>query len=167
MYHTCRIFTQVFKPMLPQCLELPVFRQCSSLVDVDPNDVYAAVLGCTCKTMNSFQRANTFHLRVMLRIAVPRLARYVSLQSRRIPHLNSFIIRCGDEEHMVGGYGETRDRICMRAEVRDEICFGALMRRVARHETVSDGRTATDRSFMNFRPEVSLQILASIEVHVL
>lgn len=95
-----------------------------------------------------------------------RFARNVSLQSRGVPHFDSLVIRCRDEEHVVRGYGETRDCICVRVEMRDEICFRALMRPVARHEAVSAGNAATDRTFVNFRTEVALQILASVQVHI-
>ena len=50
--------------------------------------------------------------------------------------------------------------------MRDEIRYWALMRSVARDEAVSAGGAATDRSFMHFRPEIALQILASVEVHL-
>ena len=103
----------------------------------------------------------------MLRIAVSRFARNISLQPRRIPHFDGLVIRCRDKEHVVRGYGETRDRICMWVEMRDEIRFLTFVRPVARHEAVSAGDAATDRSFMHFRSEVALQILASVEVHVL
>lgn len=106
---------------------------------------------------------------MVLRITVPRFARHVSLQPRRIPHFDGFVIGCRDKEHVVRGYGETRDCICVRVEVRDEICFRALMRpvAVARNKAVSAGSAAADRSFVRFRSEVALQILASVEVHML
>lgn len=102
----------------------------------------------------------------MLRIAVPRLARHVSLQPRRIPHFYSLVIRCRDKEHVVRRYGKTRDRICVRVEMCNEIRLWALMRPVARNEAVSTGGAAADRPLVHFRPEVALQILASVEVHM-
>ena len=68
---------------------------------------------------------------------------------------------------MIRGYGETRDRICMKTEVRDEIRFRALMHPVASNKAVSAGSAAADRPLMRFRSEVALEILASVEVHVL
>jgi len=117
--------------------------------------------------MNSFHHTNAFHFRVVLRIAVPRFARDISFQPRSVPHFDSFVIRRRDEEGVVRGYGEPCDRICVRVEMRDEICFRAFICPVARYETVAAGGTAADRSFMCPRPEVALQILASVEVHML
>jgi hypothetical protein len=67
---------------------------------------------------------------------------------------------------MIRGYGEARDCICVRVEMRDEICFRALVRPVAGNEAVSASGAAADRPLVSFRPEVTLQILASVKVHV-
>jgi hypothetical protein len=68
---------------------------------------------------------------------------------------------------MVWRYGEPRDRVCVRGEMSNEIRLRALMRPVARYEALSAGGAAANRSLVNLRPEVALQILASVKVHVL
>jgi hypothetical protein len=69
---------------------------------MNSNNMETAIIGSTSETVDAFQHAYALDLGVVLSIGVSRLTRDISLKSRRIPHLDGFVIRRRDEEHVIG-----------------------------------------------------------------
>ena len=78
------------------------------------DDVQAAILRSTCKAMMTLKHADALDPRVMTLIDMPRLGGNISLQARRVPDFNGFIIGGSHEKYVIRGYRKPSDGIGMR-----------------------------------------------------
>lgn len=126
VHHRSDILALVAQVVLPHDLQLPVLGEWMVCADMHPDYMQTSVVRRAGEAVNSLEHAHTFHSCVMLPIRMPWFGGDVTLEPRRIPHLDGFIIRTRHEEKMVGRDGQTSDAVRVRAQVCDEGRFRAM-----------------------------------------
>ena len=152
--------------MLSYDLQPTVFWQRTALIHMDSDDMYTSIFGCAREGMMTFKHTHTLHSRVMLRISVPRLTRYVPLEPRRVPDLNGLVVGASHEEEVIGRHSNAVDCSCVRVEMRNERSFNVSSLRISDCKILTGRIAPSHGSIMSSRSEVVVHLIVQLGVNV-
>lgn len=108
---------RIIQPMFTNRLQFPVFGQTPSDTNMHPNHMKASILRRTNKTVRFLHHAHTCHARVMLSVRMPRFARHIPFETRRVPDFHRLVVGTGDEKNVVGRDCDAVDAAAMGSEI--------------------------------------------------
>lgn len=167
MRHAGYILSNIIQAMLPNYLELVVFRQSTSLCGMNADHMQATIICSTRKTMHTFQNTHTFDSCMMLAIRMSRFTRDVPFQARGIPYLDCFVIGGRDKEHVVRRNRKSSDGFRMRGHIGDQGGFNSFVLYITRREIRSCNISSSDGTFMNPWTEILLKFAVVVQIQIL